>query len=216
MLFLAITAAQVGLLHSIAPGHWLPIVMLAKVKKWNLRTAALGALAAASGHIILSVAIAVVASEVGLQILANHEELIEKYAGLLLTLWGTVYALLALKRHRSCHGHSHHPDESEIAQVGDKNHRGPFAFLFLLGFSPCVAVLPVFLAGMPFGGKGMAVIALGFSVGVITALLGSTLLVKIKFLKLDNEFLEHYGDVLTGAGLALMGLVLFFMGESHH
>jgi hypothetical protein len=136
--------------------------------------------------------------------LAQYEEEIERYAGLGLGVFGLAYAAWAYFRHSGCHGHTHHgPDP--------RGQKAPYAFLFSLGFSPCVAVLPVFAASAALGVVPAVVSFVSFCVGVLGALIGSTLLVSQGVLKLDHPIFEHYGDVITGLGVTLMGSILFFV-----
>jgi hypothetical protein len=50
---------------------------------------------------------------------------------------------------------------------------------------------------------------LSFGAGVALSLAGATAAVTLGLLKLDHPIFEHYGDVLTGAAVAAMGLILF-------
>jgi len=54
VILLIFSAASVGILHSLAPGHWLPVVLIAKSRKWPLKKALLAACVTALGHIVLS------------------------------------------------------------------------------------------------------------------------------------------------------------------
>jgi ABC-type nickel/cobalt efflux system permease component RcnA len=204
MVILALSAAFVGLVHSLAPGHWLPVVLMAKTRRWSLKTAVLGAIVAASGHIFLSILLGLVSIWFGVQLFSQYEAQIEKYAGLALGAFGLIYAGFSYFRHSSCHGHTHHgPDP--------RNQKTPFVFLFSLGLSPCVAVLPVFAAAASEGYFTTTMTLISFSIGVLLALVGSTLLVSLGLVKLDHPIFEHFGDVITGFGVALMGLILFFL-----
>lgn len=202
MLILAGSAAFVGFVHSLAPGHWLPILITVKSQRWPLRKAVIGALLAASGHVILSSVFGVIAIELGARLLSSHEEQIESYGGLLLFVFGLAYAVYSYFRHHSCHGHGHHGPQ--------RNKVHPYLFLFSLGFTPCVAVLPVFAAASLKGALAMAFSVAAFSGGVICALVGATVLVSLGIMKLDHPILDHYGDVITGFGVALMGWILYF------
>jgi cytochrome c biogenesis protein CcdA len=201
MILLALSAAFVGLVHSLAPGHWLPVVIMTKTRRWPTRTALLGALTAASGHIILSIVLAIVGIEIGAHVLTQYEAQIENYAGLLLIAFGLIYSLVMFTRHSSCHGHTHHGPKPDS--------KAPFLFLFSLGFSPCVAVLPVFVAAATRGSAALVASLAGFAFGVVGALSSATLLVRFGVMKLDHPVLEHYGDVITGLSVALLGVVLF-------
>lgn len=204
-MLLAASAAFVGLVHSLAPGHWLPVVLMTKTKHWGVRNAVLGAITAAAGHILISIALAAVGLEIGAHFLIEREALIERYAGLGLVVFGLGYAALSLVRHRSCHGHEHHGPE-----LTAQREKAPFIFLFMLGFSPCVAVLPLFVAAAPIGVGAVVMTMVGFAVGVLGALISATVLVSRGIMRLDHPIFEHYGDLLTGLGVALMGAVLFF------
>jgi cytochrome c biogenesis protein CcdA len=203
-MILALSAAFVGLVHSLAPGHWLPVVLMAKARRWPLKTALLGALIAASGHIFLSIILGVVSIWIGAHFFSQYESEIERYAGLALAVFGLAYAAFAFFRHSSCHGHTHHgPDP--------KGKKAPFLFLFSLGFSPCVAVLPVFAAAASEGSLVTVITLIAFAIGVLISLLGATLVVSLGLIKLDHPLLEHYGDVITGMGVAILGVVLFLV-----
>ena len=196
------SAVFVGFVHTLAPGHWLPVVLMAKVRKWPLRTAMIGATVTALGHILLSIGLGGVSLYIGSHFLAQYENQIERYAGLVLAVFGLVYAGISYFRHSQCHGHTHHgPDP--------RGQKTPFLFLFSLGFSPCIAVLPVFLTAATEGAWIILMTLISFAVGVLVSLWSATALVSQGIVKLDHPWFEHYGDVITGLGVTLMGGVLF-------
>jgi ABC-type nickel/cobalt efflux system permease component RcnA len=205
MILLIGSAALVGFVHSLAPGHWLPIVLMAKSRRWHLQLALLGALTVAAGHVFISSAIGVASVALEGHFLKDvSEATVERYAALLLVIFGLAFAGFSLFRHSSCHGHEHHGPHP-------RRGRAPFLFLFSIGFSPCVAVLPIFLAAAARGWAAAIAAMVSFSVGVALSLLGSTAAVTLGLLKLDHPIFEHYGDVLTGAAVAAMGVFLFFI-----
>jgi len=71
-------------------------------------------------------------------------------------------------------------------------------------------VLPVFAAAASEGSFPVILTLASFSLGVVASLVGSTLLVSLGLVKLDHPIFEHYGDVITGCGVAVMGVLLFF------
>lgn len=208
MLLLAGWAAFIGLVHSMAPGHWLPVVLMTKARKWPMRIAILGAATAAAGHILISIVLGLIGLQIETSFLTEHEHVIEAWSGMGLVVFGLSYAIWAFLRHSHCSGHEHHgPDP--------RGKHAPFVFLFSLGLSPCIAVLPVFVAAAPRGALTVMLTMLGFAVGVLTALIGGTVLVSKGIMKLDHPIFEHYGDVITGFGVALLGLILFLTGGGH-
>jgi nickel/cobalt exporter len=190
----------------MAPGHWLPVVLLAKSRGWRLQTAALASLVTASGHVVLSLVLAGIAMAIGAKALHEYEHRIEAFAGLGLAVFGLFFAISSYLRHARCHGHTHHGPEPK---AGQQPLRDALGFLFLVGFSPCVAIFPVFLAAMPWGVAGWVLTGVAFAAGVVAAIGGSVVVVSLGALKLDHPVFEHFGDVLTGAAMVLLGLGLF-------
>ena len=209
MLIFAVSAAFVGLVHSLAPGHWLPVVLMSKSKKWSLKTSLLGAVVAAAGHVMISLALGVAALELGAHLLIGQEEGIERYAGLAVAVFGLIYAATSYRKHSHCHGHEHHGPAPD-------RRKSPFVFLFTIGLSPCVAVLPVFAAAAPVGTGAVVLAMVGFVAGVLAAILSATWLATASSVKLDHPILEHHGDLITGGAVALMGLILFLSPEWLH
>ncbi|MBC7692682.1 MAG: hypothetical protein H7222_13050 [Methylotenera sp.] len=207
MFLIAASAFLVGLVHSLAPGHWLPVVLMTKARKWPMQMAALGAFVAALGHICVSLALGIAGVVVGNHFITNYGHF-EEYSGWILILFGIGYAFFSWNRHSSCHGHTHHGPEPRADKA-------PFLFLFSLGLSPCFAALPVFAAAVPLGSLSIVFTMAAFAVGVVTALVGGTVLVSLGLIKLDHPVLEHYGDVITGIGVAAMGILLLFLPHTH-
>lgn len=206
MISLALGAAWVGFVHSLSPAHWAPVALMARTKRWSLPMSLLGALTAASGHILISLALGFVAIRMQLTIVEEHHEAVEHWTGVALMVFGLGYGIWTWRRHSHCHGHEHH---------GPKPRAGmpPFFFLFILGLSPCVAALPLFVAAVPFGTSAVLVTLAAFTLGVLAALVLATVMVRGGLMKLDHPILEHYGESITGAGIALVGLYLWLVGH---
>ncbi len=207
MLAYSISAAFIGFVHSLAPGHWLPVVLMAKARRWPLRTAVCGACLVAFGHILLSLLLGLASFWVGVHFLSQFESEIERYAGLVLCAFGIVYGVYAWICHSKCHEHHH------AHKVNAKQQRAPFLFLFSLGFSPCVAVLPIFAMAAAEGYLAILGAFVSFAGGVWLALVGATLLASMGLVKFEHPVFERYGDVLTGGGVAVMGILLFFFSH---
>ncbi|MBC7386680.1 MAG: hypothetical protein H7301_11040 [Cryobacterium sp.] len=208
-MLLALSAAFVGFIHSLSPGHWLPVVLLVKSRKWDLAQAAFAAAVAASGHIFVSLGLGLLGLFIGQSFFGPSLHELEEHAGLILIVFGLAYAAYSRVQHRHCHGHEHHgPDPA-------KGSRAPYVFLFSLGFSPCFAVLPVFVTAIGMGPAILISCMIAFSVGVLAALVGGSLLVSKGLVKLDHPVFEHYGDLITGLGVAAMGLILIFFPHTH-
>jgi nickel/cobalt exporter len=210
MMILALSSAFVGLVHSLAPGHWLPVVLMAKTKRWSMQQAAFGAIVAASGHILVSLSLGLLASLIGHTFFEGSLHKVEENAGWILVVFGIFYAIYSRFQHRHCndHDHGHHGPKP-------KKETAPYLFLFSLGFSPCFAVLPLFATAVGMGSMSLMVVMVTFSLGVLTALVGGSLLVARGLVKLDHPILDHYGELITGLGVAAMGAFLLLFPHVH-
>ncbi len=205
---LLISAGFIGLIHSLAPGHWLPIILISKSHRWTLDRSLIGALIASLGHILIATLLGLVVTLVGSALIHSHSELIEKYSGYFMGVFGLVYAGSSFFKHSHCEDHAHHGPEIPKQGKHKKNKTTPYFFLFSTGLNPCLALLPMILAATPTGGVAVIATILAFCSGVILALTGATLLVFLGISKLDHPILEHYGDVITGITVATMGFTL--------
>jgi cytochrome c biogenesis protein CcdA len=206
MLALVLSASFIGLIHSFAPGHWLPIILLAKSHRWSLGRTLGGAVVASLGHMFVAIIIGLGVIILGTTLVDRNLELIEKYSGYFIGAFGIIYAGSSFFRHSHCESHAHHGPE--IPKNKSLKKRLPWVFLFSIGLSPCLAILPVILAAIPIGSLAVSLTVLAYCLGVVLALLCATLLVSMGISKLDHPIFEHYGDVITGLTVALMGFTL--------
>jgi len=206
MFWLIVSAGFTGFIHSLTPHHWVPLVLLSKTKKWSNGETLLGACTVAGSHIFLSVSLSILIVIFGSQLFDGLEHEYEIYFAWGLIGFGAIYALWSYYRHRKCHGHTHHgPAPSKNKQAKKR----PYLFLFLLGFYPCFAVLPVFTIASAYNQVLFAFTLLAFSLGVLIAITLATFLALHGFRKLDHPLLEHYADVFIGLALVVVGGILF-------
>ncbi len=209
MILIAWGAALVGFIHTLSPGHWLPIVMLAKAKKWSLKKSLFGALIAASGHIAVATALAIATAFIGAQFFeANHLK-IEQISGVVVIIVGLAYAWYSRSRHSHCHGHGHHGPEIESKK------EIPYGFLFTMSLAPCVSVLPVFFAASAVSQISVVFSMIAYAAGVISALFLATILVSRGLSWLDHPILEHQGEVITGLLVAVLGVLILILPHAH-
>jgi nickel/cobalt exporter len=204
---LTLSASGIGFFHSITPAHWIPVVLMSKTRKWSIPSTLGGALVVGLTHTLLTLAIAWIAVQMRLHEILSFEHEIERFGGWVLLSSGVAFAALAIVSHARCRGHEHHGPHP--------NGRKPVFFLFLAGLNPCIAVLPIFFALAPHGYAALTLGSVTFTAGVLAAILGASTLVRAGLAKLDHPFLEHYGDAITGVGIALVGTYLLFLAGAH-
>lgn len=200
-----------GFVHSLIPAHWFPLLLIAKTRQWNVQQVAWGALVASLGHILTSVGIALLIIFLNQAFLKEYAEAIEHYSGLAIAFFGLLYAIQAFFFHRRCHGHEHHGPDVPRSAVN------PYPFLFSVGLAPCVAELPIMISISPYGVGPLFLCIAVFSLGVFLAFFtASVVSLKSVINRLHHPWLEHYGDVITGLGMVIVGVLFYFIGHDGH
>lgn len=202
---LFISAFLIGFFHSLAPAHWLPVVLMAKLKKWSSLKVLLGSLMISGGHLFLSIGLALGTFWLGEQVIQKQK--FKFYSSLFMIGFGLIYTLLSYRKHIHCQGHLHH---GAVPQPGEKT---PFLFLFFVGFSPCFAVVPLGAAAL---GQGMQVTFgtfLAYALGVLIAIIGACFLFLMGFKAIDHPWIEHHSDVLIGLSVSFLGIFLLIFSH---
>jgi nickel/cobalt transporter (NicO) family protein len=213
---LAIAAASVGALHSLAPDHWVPFAALARAQRWPPWKTARITLACGLGHVTVSAALGVLALVLGLGALRVLGERLESVAGLLLMGFGLAYAVWGLRKatrerlhvhphaHAHAHSHSHAPKDASKLTA--------WTLFVLFSLDPCVAVMPILFAAAPLGTGRAAAVVLVYELATLAAMLPLVLLSRAGATRLKWEWLEQYGDGAAGGIIAAVGLAVTLLG----
>ncbi|MGD0993339.1 MAG: hypothetical protein ABR998_12805 [Gemmatimonadales bacterium] len=207
---IAVTAATVGSLHTLAPDHWAPFAALARAQGWRAgRTARITALCG-FGHVTTSVILGVVALLFGVELVVTFGKRIEAWGGLLLIGFGLVYGVWGLRRAAGArlHGHVH----AHYDHVHDAGNVTPWTLFLLFCADPCVAVIPLIVAAAPFGAAAVVTVALIYEVATIATMTVLALAAWRGARVLRLHWLDHYGDAAAGGLIAALGLVLLAVG----
>ncbi|HEY6912231.1 MAG TPA: hypothetical protein VI356_22820 [Myxococcales bacterium] len=213
---LALAAASVGALHSVAPDHWVPFAALARAQRWPAWKTARITLACGLGHVTVSAALGVLALVLGLGALRVLGERLESVAGLLLMGFGLAYAVWGLRKatrermhlHQHAHGHSH----SHSRALSEPSRLTAWTLFVLFSLDPCVAVMPILFAAAPLGTGRAAAVVLIYEAATLAAMLPLVLLSRAGATRLKWEWLEQYGDGAAGGIIAAVGLAVTLLG----
>ena len=186
----------VGVFHTMVPDHWLPIVLMARQRKWSTQKTALAALQAGTGHVVSTLLIAVLFWGAGSAFATRFSGWVETATSVALVGFGLWVAIGAW---REMHKQSH-----------DTKTGSRIALLLILGSSPMIEGIPAFFAAGQYGLWLLIIMALVFaaatiSVYIVFSVYSAKGLKQVRF----GRF-ERYGEIVSGAVIALVGAVFWF------
>jgi ABC-type nickel/cobalt efflux system permease component RcnA len=106
-LLLVGAVAAVGVLHTMVPDHWVPITLIARERGWSTRDTALASLQAGIGHVLSTLAIALVVWLAGVAAAERFGHIVDATSSLALIAFGGWIALTAWRDARRHGGHRH-------------------------------------------------------------------------------------------------------------
>ena len=191
---LAGTAGATAALHSLIPDHWLPFVLVARARRWPIRLTAAVSGFSALLHTSLSVALGLAAVRLGQEATRALGETLERTSGVLLILFGLLYAAWAWRKgghfhpggaifHRreegpACDGHEGDSDPAHLHYHADREliegraGRGALFLALVVGLNPCVLVLPILLGAAARGARAVVAVSVAYSATTIAMMVG--------------------------------------------
>ena len=210
LLALAFAAATVGILHTLAPDHWLPIAAVSRARGWSQRRTIRVALACGFGHVTVSAALGIVALVSGRAVVEALGARSSSVAGLLLIGFGVAYALWGARHfilHR-LHGHAH----THFDHVHDARSKSAWALFAIYCADPCIAVVPIIFAAAPLSKVATLGIVLVYEVATIATMIVFTVAARAGASLIRASWVEHYGDSAAGVLIAATGIVVAVLG----
>ena len=232
------TILAVGVLHTLVPDHWAPLVALARRNGWSPARTALAAAGAGLGHVSSTLLIGLMVWAIGAVAAARYAHLVDVASALALIGFGAWIAAAGWREiHGGAHGHEHlghahlhrHADglehahwhdhhdldwhataESAILHAHPHGASGRTALLLILGSSPMVEGLPLFFAASTTGPLLVALMAAIFAAATIATYVVVTTAAMAGLQRISLGSVERYGEVLSGGFVALVGLYALF------
>lgn len=209
-LTLVFAALSVGAIHTMLPDHWVPFAVVGQAERWSLKKTLTVTTLAGFGHVTSSVILGVLGILIGLEMLKAIGQTSATVAGYLLIMFGLIYAGWGLRRliQKQVHGHQHnHYDHIHRPGKG-----AIWSLVALFTADPCVAVMPIMFAALPFGWLKIAVLCLLFELTTIVTMVILTGLAATGLLQLRFEWLKRYGTLTSGLVIAIVGVVVMALG----
>lgn len=208
--------AAVGILHTLVPDHWFPITVLARQRGWSKSETARVAFQAGTGHVLSTLAIAIVVWIAGATAARRFGAFVDKASGLALIGFGLWIAVSGwFEQHDHGHGHQHSSIPANNGDAGASaapEQKGRTALMLILGSSPMVEGIPAFFAAGKYGVRLIALMSVVFAASTIATYVllcvSSTLgLRRIRFSRI-----ERHGEVLSGSVIAIVGAAFWVWG----
>jgi nickel/cobalt transporter (NicO) family protein len=207
---LAIAAASVGSLHTIAPDHWVPFAALARAQRWSAARTLVVTVLCGFGHVTVSALLGLAGLFFGMRMVEAFGHRMETVAGFLLVAFGVAYGLWGLRRAagKRVHGHPH----AHYDHVHDPGRSTAWSLFLLFSVDPCVAVIPLLFAAAPLGGAPALGVVLIYEAATIATMAALVLPARAGAQALGGAWLDRYGDVAAGGVIATVGVVVTGLG----
>jgi ABC-type nickel/cobalt efflux system permease component RcnA len=239
-ILLLVTVAAVGILHTIVPDHWAPIVILARQQGWSIARTARAAAIAGLGHVTSTLVLGALLWVAGAALAVRYAHLVSLASAVALIAFGLWIAyggwkeVRAKRDHDHDHGHSHyehghahrhpggpehvhwhehHEEDWHAVESGDTavhahehSASGRTALLLILGSSPMVEGIPLFLNASTKGVALLGGMAIVFALSTILTYVVMCVAGSRGLQKTSLGPLEQYGEVLSGLFVAAVGV----------
>lgn len=205
-LLLVGAVVAVGILHTLVPDHWLPIAVVARQFRWTRIQTARAAAVAGIGHTLSTLAIGAVVWLAGLALALRLGNLVSILAGIALIVLGVWIAAASL-REMHLWRRSGRELEGRLDLANGEPRSLRLALLLILGSSPMVEGIPVFFAAARFGIGLLAVMAACLAISTIATYVALCVGSHLAMQSASFGPLERYGEVLSGALVAIVGIV---------
>jgi nickel/cobalt exporter len=203
---LALAAATIGALHALAPDHWAPFAAVARARGWSAARTAKVTVLCGVGHVTGSVALALLALTLGVELFTRLGGRLEALAGVMLIGFGLAYAVWGLRRATRGRLHSHGNGARDPSRLTARS------LFVLFTADPCVAVIPLLLASVSLGWARTLAVILTYEMAMLATMLTLVMPARAGLSHLKMHWIDHWGDAAAGLCIALVGIAVTLLG----
>lgn len=202
-LSLFIGALAVSGIHALLPSHWLPFVLIGRAEKWNNKKIYSALFLAGGGHVFFTALLGIVVVGIGKKILHSINNLELPVSSGILIFFGFLYLIISFLKHSHEHKHEIKPSIKHGTIF--------LSLIIMLTFSPCEAMVPLFLSASAQSWQIVIFLALAMVVGTMTSMFLLTFIALKGAQKLEFEWLEQHDKVVIGLLLLILGVLALFL-----
>jgi cadmium resistance protein CadD (predicted permease) len=202
----------IAALHALIPSHWLAFALVGRAKRWTVgKTLQIAALAGA-GHVLSTIGLGLLLSVAGKALLDSIPEQLEHAAASLLLIALGIGFLVQARRgaHICSHPHDHESEAMLERRIGS-NLSAVGALVMGLTLSPCLELLPVYVAASGLSWLTLLIISATMAVTTLGIMLLLVWLTSKGLEKLNFRWLERHEGTLVGMTLIALGIAMYFM-----
>lgn len=204
MFHIIISSILLSVVHAMIPNHWLPIMAISRIEKWDRATTLWATAISGIAHIISTIGIGILIGFAGYRLSSAYTWISTIVAPAILIGLGIYFI------GRNFFLHPHHEHFSAVTK--NKNISSIILSLSIgMFFSPCIELESYYFTAGTFGWTGILVVSLIYLVITVSAM---TILVAVALKgmsKFNFVWLDKNEKAVIGIVLLLVGLLTFFI-----
>lgn len=205
MFHIIVSSFILSIIHASIPNHWLPIVAIGKVERWNKSTTLWATAISGFAHVASTILIGIIVGWAGYSLASSYHYISRIAAPAVLILFGLIYIV------RNFISHKHHSHFGENPAPNT-----PFTTVVLslsigMFFSPCVELESYYFTAGTYGWMGIVVVSIVYLVITVSAMITYVALAMEGINRFNTQFLEKNEKAIIGVVLILVGLITYFV-----
>jgi nickel/cobalt transporter (NicO) family protein len=196
-----------SLIHGLIPNHWIPLVLISKTEKWNIKETISATVITGFSHMMSTIIIGIIVGFIGIKLSESYNYITKVAAPIVLILVGIIYILIDLRS-------SHHHHHFDINNQPIKNKKSKLVIIISLSiamfFSPCLEIEAYYFQAASLGWIGILIVSTVY-LFITLSLMVTLVYLGLKGINRFNwHFLEHHEKRISGIVLILLGLFAYF------
>jgi nickel/cobalt transporter (NicO) family protein len=193
-----------SLIHGMIPNHWIPLVVISKAEKWNIRETLSATVITGFSHMASTIIIGIIVGFIGIKLSESYDFITRVVAPVILVVVGGIYIVIDLTTH-----HHHHFDGGAI-----KNKKSKLVIIVSLSiamfFSPCFEIEAYYFQAATAGWMGILIVSSVYLFVTLT-MMSTLVFLGLKGInRFNSHFIEHHEKRISGIVLILLGIFAYF------
>lgn len=201
-----------SLVHASIPNHWLPLIAIGKVEKWNQKETLVITAITGIAHTISTIIIGIIVGLIGYKLSESYHFFTHVMAPVVLIVLGLIYLFQDYRHSKISEQHEHsHINVNDIVKKNRSKKAIVTSLSIAMFFSPCIEVEVYYFTAARIGWLGIITVSIVY---FIVTILGMMLLVFLTLKGVDKfkiTFFEHREKLISGIILILVGFLAFLI-----